>query len=1282
MSGLFVINGRVLTLKNFINAEATVRIKKLFSIKSYKNTALFFAFPIAIGSALVMTVATVLAAPCGGSGLELNNNGTVTCLLGAPGTYATAITLDGPSSLTIIGSGNYIVSGVISGAGASMTINAGAGNKVIYTNAAPSYTGGTTVATGMLQIGNAGAGKVPAAGGVAVNAGATFAFNTTSYNAIGADFLGAFSGSGTVSVFGASASQTVQYSGAGGAFAGTYNVIAGARFNPNTAGAFSPSAEYALDGTVGGTMNNTTGKLGALSGASTGGVFQGGSSSGTNGFEIGNKNTNTTFSGAIGGTLFVNKLGTGVFLTNGATTHTGPTTITNGVLGGTGGAASSAHTVTAAGTIMGGTGTGNAGTYTAGNLTFAGSTSKLRVNSNGTNAVSNISSKVTTLNGMTVDLLGALTTPGTYDLVAGTSLAGTAVLGTNATGCVVSLATTATKLQLVVADCTPPTATINQAVGQADPIAGPTINYTVVFSEAINPGSFTASDITLSGTSTGAIVGTPTTSDNVTWNVPVTATNGGTVIANMAAGAVTDANGLASTSAATFTDNQITIDNAPLTVTVNQKAGQADPTAANSMFYTVVFSKPIDASTFGVSDITLGTSPSSPAASVTTFTQLNTTTWEFEVKNMANGTTVTAAIGASKVKDLSGNNNTTSTSTDNSVMYQVPPPNVVPQVTNDTTPTLTGQCGANHNLQVVLSGPATHTYTPVCDGAGNWTLTVPSGDSLPDGSYNIVVNDTTSGPLSNPVANQTGALVIDSVVPTVTINQKAGQADPTDSNSASFTIVFSKPVNAASFISGDLTVGGTTGTVTTLTQLTTTTWEAIITGMTSGDVATLSLAANKVTDTAGNNNTASTSTDNSVKYDSTPPATPVITAPTNGTTTNDTTPTIAGAGENGAALTVKIDDVAIFCAEGNPLVVTSGTWTCTPTAPLADGLRTITALQTDPAGNASATSPAVTITVDTAAGPPPTIDSPADDAEITDTTPTITGLGESGSAVAVRDEFGNSLCSTTVDSGGNWSCDSTKNLGEGQHQLVATQTDSAGNAVSGSASTVNVAVNTDDVTAAVEDAAPNNGDGNGDGTVDSEQSGVTSIPNAITGGYATLAVNGGACPNVSHFEVDAESQLAKQDTSFDYPIGLYGFQLECFTVGGTANVTIYLNKVYDTSLWHYRKFDTVTKTYRDIGSFITYGVATVGAKQVTTISFAATDGGPLDEDGVANGVFKDPNGPTITVGVGGLANNLANTGQELIGVIAGALALMLGGLAALYMHHGGGYRVVASTRRR
>ncbi len=118
-----------------------------------------------------------------------------------------------------------------------------------------------------------------------------------------------------------------------------------------------------------------------------------------------------------------------------------------------------------------------------------------------------------------------------------------------------------------VGDTTPPTVTINQAVGQADPTSVSPINFTVVFSEPVVVGSFTAADLTLGGTA-GATTAVVSTTDNITFNVAVSGmTQDGTVVASIPAGVAQDAAGNLNT-ASTSEDNTITVTAKPPTADI------------------------------------------------------------------------------------------------------------------------------------------------------------------------------------------------------------------------------------------------------------------------------------------------------------------------------------------------------------------------------------------------------------------------------------------------------------------------------------------------------------------------------------------------------------------------------------------------------------------------------------------------------------------------------------------------------------------------------------------
>ncbi|MCE5269138.1 MAG: lectin like domain-containing protein [Planctomycetaceae bacterium] len=118
----------------------------------------------------------------------------------------------------------------------------------------------------------------------------------------------------------------------------------------------------------------------------------------------------------------------------------------------------------------------------------------------------------------------------------------------------------------------------------------------------------------------------------------------------------------------------------------------------------------------------------------------------------------------------------------------------------------------------------------------------------------------------NSWLNSTGlAITVDRTSPTLTINQASGQADPTTSLPIHFTAVFSEKVNG--FDSTDLT-GAPAGAVVTVTPVGTTgtTFDVAIDNITADATFSITVAAGKATDDAGNANTASTSTDNTVAF--------------------------------------------------------------------------------------------------------------------------------------------------------------------------------------------------------------------------------------------------------------------------------------------------------------------------------------------------------------------------------------------------------------------------------
>ncbi len=421
-------------------------------------------------------------------------------------------------------------------------------------------------------------------------------------------------------------------------------------------------------------------------------------------------------------------------------------------------------------------------------------------------------------------------------------------------------------------DVTAPTVTVNQAAGQPDPANTAPVNFTVLFSEPVT--GFATGDVTLTGTAPGTKTATVTGS-GTTYNVAVTGMTGsGTLIASVAAGKAKDAAGNGN-AVSTSTDNTVTCDVTPPTVTINQAAGQRDPTNTVPVNFKVVFSEAVTG--FGPEDVVLsGTAPGPMAATVTG----SNTTYNVAVAGMTGGGTVVAAIAAGGAWDTAGTGNIASTSTDNTVTYDVTAPAVsISQAAGQRDPTnavpvnfrvlfseaVTGFAAAD----VAVTGTAPGVKTVTVTGSGTNYLVAVRGMT---GGGTVAIS--IAGGLAKDAAgngntastSEDDTVTYDPVAPTVTIIQAAGQRDPTNAAPLNFTVVFSEPVTG--FETGDVTLTGTApGTKTATVTGSGTNYSVAVTGMTGGGTVIAAIAAGKARDAAGNGNTASTSADNTVTYD-------------------------------------------------------------------------------------------------------------------------------------------------------------------------------------------------------------------------------------------------------------------------------------------------------------------------------------------------------------------------------------------------------------------------------
>jgi hypothetical protein len=154
----------------------------------------------------------------------------------------------------------------------------------------------------------------------------------------------------------------------------------------------------------------------------------------------------------------------------------------------------------------------------------------------------------------------------------------------------------------------------------------------------------------------------------------------------------------------------------------------------------------------------------------------------------------------------------------------------------------------------------------------------------------------------------------------------------------------------------------------------------------------------------------------------------------------------------------------------------------------------------------------------------------------------------------------------------------------------------------------------------LENNAPRAGDGNDDSQHDVEQANVYSGLDSVNGNYVTLVTT---CDNNYNVQIGAES-AEQADADYSYPAGLVGFVgRDCGTPGATVTVTLYFYGDYDASNFVLRKSNGGTYTTIDNATLTS---VTIGGQKALKVTYQVVDGGPLDQDGTADGNIVDPVG--------------------------------------------------------
>lgn len=370
--------------------------------------------------------------------------------------------------------------------------------------------------------------------------------------------------------------------------------------------------------------------------------------------------------------------------------------------------------------------------------------------------------------------------------------------------------------------------------------------------------------------------------------------------------------------------------------------------------------------------------------------------------------------------------------------------------TDDTKPLLQGSAPAD--AVITVYDGTTLLGTATLDGSGGWSFTPVT--PLTDGPHSLTVHATDAA--GNTTVSSPFVLTVDTVapatpdIPAITVNPD-GTVTPLNPGEITRDTT---PTLSGTGTAGD-TVTIYNGGVKLDDVVVDSTGHWTWTPATPLPNGTYNITLT-VTNMDGAGNESAPSQPVTITIDTDPPATPAapivtdsvtqITGPVpDGGTTNDPRPVLSGTGTPNDVINITDTVNGTSTIVGTVTVDSNGNWSWRPGSNITEGSHAYTATATDEAGNVSAASPAITITVDTVAPDTPvisTVGGALDGGFTTDSTPTVGGTGVNGETVIVYNN-GIELGRVAV-AGGVWNLDLPAQT-DGPLNITVAGVDAAGN---------------------------------------------------------------------------------------------------------------------------------------------------------------------------------------------------------------------------------------------
>lgn len=546
------------------------------------------------------------------------------------------------------------------------------------------------------------------------------------------------------------------------------------------------------------------------------------------------------------------------------------------------------------------------------------------------------------------------------------------------------------------------------------------------------------------------------------------------------------------------------------------------------------------------------------------------------------------------------------------------------KITNNKTPKISGDAEVGSEIKLTINGI---DYDTVANSDGKWFITIPSGDALPDGTHDYIVEIVDVAGNRKVIEN---SVTIDTKTDVSAVMTSDTGSSDSDGITQTKTPSFTGTLEAGASIT--ITIGAHTYTEADGIVINEDgTWSFTMPADDALNDGTYDWVVRTV-DTAGNVGTAR----GEITVDTTQP-TELTVALTNGSVENTSIsknpiPSFSGQSEAGSTISIKVNGVVQPVSSFT--VDEMGNWEFTATSKLNDGDYVFEISSTDAAGNTQTVSH--NLTIDTSTKVTGGLDAGSDtgnsnsDNITKDKYLTFSGEAEAGATVVVL--IGGVEYDTVANEDGSWSVNIDAMLADGDYNYVITSTDQAGNTDSVSG---NVTVDTTNTLLAELSDATDTGHSDTDNITKNKQ--PTFIGSTEIGSTVKIVINGATEYDIplnedGTFEFTLPNALTDGNHTYVITsIDVAGNVKESngqFTIDTVAEVTGGLDSASDTGVTGDNKTNKNTPTFSGTGEPNAHIIVTINdvEHQVTVNSAGewtlTIPNDHLLEDGTHNYVIK------------------------------------------------------------